>query len=71
MVIHIQRFFGLKHEGIIYVGNVNELSETHSQLPTECKVDGDGSCESMRSSCDCSLCVLVPGTAYRVLKAAK
>lgn len=37
LVIHIQGFFGLKYGGIICVGNVNELWETHSQLPTECK----------------------------------
>lgn len=27
------------------VVNVNELSETHTQLPTECKLGGDGCCE--------------------------
>lgn len=42
--MHIQRFFGLKHGGIICVVDVKEWSETHTPLPTECKLDGDGCC---------------------------
>lgn len=44
LVVHTQGFFGLKHGGIICAANVNELSESHSQLPTECKLDGNRYC---------------------------